>query len=196
MNELHRESLSALFDGKASEMEVRRILSSLDNESMAKWQRYQLIGDALRNKLSESRLNISVVDQVAADIANMPLETSTETTARPWLKPLLGFASAASIAFAAVLLVQQMPGSSPNSGFVASGNVSASQLPMNTANGLNTVSGTVKAEDLQRESALMNLQREQDMLRLQFYMQQHAQQASFNNGRGLMPMAKVPAETK
>lgn len=44
-----KESLSALVDGEASELELRRVLKTgADHELRSVWQRYQLVGDLMR----------------------------------------------------------------------------------------------------------------------------------------------------
>ena len=50
MNERINESLSALMDGEADELEVRRLLNQLeqDDELRATWHRYQLLGAVMR----------------------------------------------------------------------------------------------------------------------------------------------------
>lgn len=198
MHEQYKESLSALFDGEADELEMRRLLSGLDAESTARWQRYQLIGDAARNVLAVSRLDISVVDAVAAQLAVEPVVLAAPAAKKRehWLKPVLGFASAASIAFVAVLGVQSMNRSAMpvTAGFVANGNVSASQLPIAGGSGLNTVSGSVQAPALQREIEAIDAQKQRDAERLRYYMQQHTQHASYNNAQGLLPMARMVEE--
>jgi sigma-E factor negative regulatory protein RseA len=204
MNEQQKETLSALFDGEANEFEMRRMLSELDAESRAQWQRYQWIHDAAKNKLGECNFSISVVDAVAAQIAAEPVNTVRESeikvqtvaAKKDWLKPLLGFATAASIAFVAVLGAQQwgQDSSSASAGFVANGNVSASQLPISGGSGLNTVSGSVSSLSLAREIETIDAQKAREKERLKYYLQLHAQNASFNDGQGLLPMARMSEE--
>lgn len=52
MNDRMKESLSALVDGEADELEIRRILNQAeqDDELRERWGRYQLIGAALRRE--------------------------------------------------------------------------------------------------------------------------------------------------
>lgn len=195
MHEQHKETLSALFDGEADELEMRRLLSGLDAETCAQWRRYQLLRDAAQNKLGDCDLQISIVDKVAAQIALEPdirpsvAQVAVLVKKDSWIKPLLGFATAASVAFITVLGVQQFnqPAGQLDAGFVANGNVSASQLPMSGGLGLNTVSGSVQTSGLQYEIEAIEAQKQHDAERLRYYMQQHAQHASFNNGRGLLP---------
>ncbi len=198
MNEQQQEILSALFDGEANEFETRRLLSEIDAESLEKWQRFQWIRDTAKNKMVDCNFTVSVSDAVAARIANEPDIKMKKTVVSKdhWLKPLLGFATAASVAFVVVLGAQQFDQGavSNDSGFIANGNVSASQLPISGGVGLNTVSGSVSSSALDYEIEAIDKQKALDKDRIKYYLQQHAQQASFNNGRGLLPMARMSEE--
>lgn len=200
MNEQNKEALSALFDGETAEFETRRLLQELDVEGRARWQRYQLIRDGIKGGLAESNFGFSVSGAITEIMAGEPSPQQVSVAgARPWLKPLLGFATAASIGFCSVMLVLQLdsPATGSNAGFVANGNVSASQLAINAgmgSPGLNTVSGSVQTSSLQREIEAIDAQKLRDRERLKFYLQQHAQHASFNSGHGLMPMVRIADE--
>jgi len=69
------ESLSALMDGEASEMELRRILKSsdADKESIDKrWMRYHLASDAMRGEVElPSVMDLS--SSISAAIADEPV---------------------------------------------------------------------------------------------------------------------------
>lgn len=205
MHAQQKETLSALFDGEADELEMRRLLAGLDAETCAQWRRFQFVRDVAKNKLVDCHLGVSIADKVAAQIALEPdmrnvaaaLVKNTTEKKESWLKPLLGFATAASFAFVAVLGMQQMnqPQIEAAAGFIANGNVSASQLPISSNAGFNMVSGSVQGTSLQSEIDAIEAQKKRDQERLKYYMQLHSEQASLNNDRGLIPMAKMaPAE--
>lgn len=203
MSDQHKETLSALFDGEASEFETRRLLTELDDNARLQWQRYQFIRDAAHNAVSEAHFSIDISANVAAQIANetieMPVTNKQQSSKETWFKPIIGFAAAASIAFVTVLGVQnlQLVNQPLSTGFVANGNVSASQLPMASNLGLNQVSGTssvLLARELSQELESIDAQKVRDEERLQYYLQQHAQHASFNNSRGLLPMVRLVKE--
>jgi sigma-E factor negative regulatory protein RseA len=194
MNEKQQETLSALFDGETTEFEARRLLEELSDEDLERWHQYQVISDASQNKLEGSSFSFSVVDAVAAAIADEPVPVADSPPDKPvkhaWFKPVIGFAAAASVAFVAVLGVQDPEMVNP--GFVADGNVSVSQLPINSDPGLSTVSGTTSTVvlSLDEDSQTIDEQKKQDAERLEHYLDQHTQGAAFNNGRGLMPMVR------
>ncbi|NRB37499.1 MAG: hypothetical protein HRU20_03400 [Pseudomonadales bacterium] len=193
MNEQQQETLSALFDGETSEFETRRLLDELSDDDLERWHQYQVISDASQNKLENTTFNFSVVDAVAAAIADEATPVADNASTAPvkqsWFKPLVGFAAAASVAFVAVLGIQDSQMVNP--GFVADGNVSVSQLPINGDLGLSTVSGTTAVISLDGDIRAIDAQKAQDAKRLEHYLQQHTQNAAFNNGRGLMPMARM-----
>lgn len=136
MSQQHKqETLSALFDGELSEFELRRLLKEIDAEDLQQWRRYQLLRDCCAKSQTLPHYQLDVSAQVAAQIAQ---ESSVRKT---WYKPVMGFASAAMFAFVAVLGVQewQQQHDVP-AGFVAEGNVSASQLSISSSPGLSTAS--------------------------------------------------------
>ncbi len=67
--ELLNESLSAVMDGEAGELELRRVLSAVgeDEELRQRWQRYQLASAALRRQLVQPELDLA--SRVSAAIA-------------------------------------------------------------------------------------------------------------------------------
>lgn len=112
------ESLSALMDGEVSELELQRLLkaSSASTQMGQRWSRYQLVASALR------REQVAPVDSgLAAGISAAiereeplsrpgdPVEsTGQQLTRSRWWRPLSRGAVAATVAFAAVLGVQQL----------------------------------------------------------------------------------------
>jgi sigma-E factor negative regulatory protein RseA len=203
MSQHQEELLSALFDGETSEFETRRILQELDSDAKARWQRYQMISDASNKRLDSSFLCIDVSAAVSVAIAaettpalanDSVSATSTSAGIQRWLKPAVGFAAAASIAFVTVLTVQQSP-DAMLSPFVAEGNVSASQLNIKSNVGLSTVSGSATTNVLMpAEQTNLESQRRREQQRLDAYMLKHTQQSTFNNGQGLLPMVRTAAE--
>ena len=113
------ESLSAMLDGEASEMEVRRILKSEEAGLAKRWQRYQLAGAAMRKEADTGFGTIDLSGAISAAIANEP-----ELSAIPVEAPDTGeskgkiaslwsnigrIAVAASVAGAVVIGVQFSP---------------------------------------------------------------------------------------
>lgn len=113
------ESLSALMDGEASELELQRLLKERDvsgGDLSQRWSRYQLAASVMRGeKVAPVDLNLAA--SISAAIADEPplvaaLEpeaaNDSAATRSRWWRPLSRGAVAATVAFAAVLGVQQM----------------------------------------------------------------------------------------
>jgi sigma-E factor negative regulatory protein RseA len=111
MNEQKREQLSAqisaLVDDELTH-ESSSVIDSLlqDNESKEKWARYHLIGDSLRDHLPEHIGDIST--NVSQAIASEPTVLAPgKKKPSNLMKPVMGFAIAASVAAVAIFNVQQ-----------------------------------------------------------------------------------------
>lgn len=79
-HEALNESLSALMDNEANELEFRRVLSVLDDERVrATWSRYQLVRAVMHKELLEPRLDIAtavataLADESISALAPLPV---------------------------------------------------------------------------------------------------------------------------
>lgn len=83
MNDRMKESLSALVDGEADELEIRRVLnqSEHDDNLREQWGRYQLIGSVMRGEPASttdlSRGIMQALDGVPMD--EVPASVSEES---------------------------------------------------------------------------------------------------------------------
>jgi sigma-E factor negative regulatory protein RseA len=207
-----QESLSALIDGEASELEVRRLLKA-DDESFKvlreNWSRYQLVSNSMKKSSHEEQavdyrdLSLSI----SSAIADEPVHSVTEhnkSKASIW-SGVGRFAVAASVAGAVVLGVQFAPTgldnqivdneavTLPSSGVPSS---FSQGLPSNTA--VSTVSNETGGQNRndERTPIIINestkeqlRQSEEQVNRL---MLEHAQNASQNTQQGVLPYARVP----
>lgn len=114
------ESLSALMDGEASELELQRLLKAGSTVG-ERWSRYQLAASALRRERVapvDSGLAASISAAIEREEPLSPPVGDSETAAQlsrsRWWRPLSRGAVAATVAFAAILGVQQL--SQPQSG--------------------------------------------------------------------------------
>ena len=181
MSEKMRESLSALLDDEANELEMERVLSRLkdDTELRQTWVRYNLTS-AVATGHSPARLDLDVSAQVRQAItASGPARAS--------------LAVAASVAAVVVVGGQQLAGIDQEnySGQAVAGSVS----PVGMVNSLGATSvqasyGTQALPVLQPTTgtAYQELARQ----RLQKYMQEHAEHAALDSPNGLVPFARVP----
>jgi sigma-E factor negative regulatory protein RseA len=104
MNELNKEQLSALIDG---EHDNEHVLDNLiHNDDMKQtWSRYHLIGDCLRDNLP-NEITHAISDNVSQALQNEPTVLAPVKKQSNIMKPLAGFAIAASVAMVAVFSIQ------------------------------------------------------------------------------------------
>jgi sigma-E factor negative regulatory protein RseA len=151
-DELLKESLSALMDNQASELELRRILKQLpeDTEIGATWKRYQLASTVL--KRSETAfLHLDLTAAIAEAIANEPAlseSAAVKKSASLWLRWGGKSALAASVAIAMLVGVQQL--SAPTATPLA---VAPSGLNSESPNSVSTESVTALSS-IQNEGVL------------------------------------------
>jgi len=142
MNEQKREQLSAqisaLVDDELTH-EASSIVDSLlvDDEAKKTWERYHLIGDSLRGHLPSYYENTA--DKVSAAIGSeptilAPTKKSDDRKSPDLMKPVMGFAIAASVAAVAIFNVQQAK-QTPETGqpVVAQSNIVTSQPSLVTS---------------------------------------------------------------
>lgn len=109
------EAISALMDGEMDEHEMGRSIRDLHNtpEQRQTWQRYHLIGDALRKNLPThldgsfaSRVSQAIAAEVSPASSVVEFKPQSKIPPKPRVavsKPLAGFALAASVAAVAYL---------------------------------------------------------------------------------------------
>lgn len=193
MTEQLRQSLSAAIDDEADAFELRRVLDELgrDDELRSLWDRYHLIGNAVRGE--PSRWPSSLRERVWAaldDAAELPGQADAAVPEEPVAAAeppaarrsragrYTGLAVAASVAFAVVIGLNGIGGSEP----VSAPPVAAVQAPVPAAGALP-----------ESQAAQVNLAREvspSDVQRAHAYMLHHAQQQALNQA-GVMSFVKL-----
>ena len=127
MNEKRAELVSALLDDELDGSVRQKIISDItgpEREELERFERYCLIGDAIRGE--SSVLAVSIAGRVHESLADEPVVLAPQRrTQRPWLKPVAGIAVAASVAVVAILAA---PGLMTQQG----GNVEPLQLAADT----------------------------------------------------------------
>ena len=192
MSEMMRESLSALMDDEANELEMERVLSRIagDPDLRQAWTRYNMVR-AVTAGQPPARPELDVSARVREAIRG---EVHSAVGLRQrWLRPVASMAVAASVAAIVVLGGQQLAqleGAGRDSQAIAS-----SVSPVGMVNSLGATSvqasyGTQSVPVLQpaTRTAYQELARQ----RLHKYMQSHAEQAALNSPSGLVPFARVP----
>jgi len=207
-----KESLSALMDGQADPLEVRRVLKSVseDDELRDTWRRHQMAAAAMRRELPEQVVDYSVAIRNAIE---QEQSIHARTGVGRLLQPLGRFAVAASVAAIAVIGIQQysQPASEPAP--LASANevqvdLSAPQLRTAAEFGIppmtaRTVSATSNAEQgytapqsVVEVSHVVpdQVTREQVQAYLNDLMLQHTEHAAMNTNQGMLPFARMPTD--
>lgn len=196
MNDKLRESLSALMDNEANEIELARILANSDDDVLRQtWSRYHLIGTVQRG---ESLGPVPVPGDFAAQVsAVISVEGAAKTHSargiQGVLRPLVSFAVAASVAAVVVVGGQQLNSLDADNTDVPTalaGNVSPVGM-VNTL-GATPVNASYGTQPLpSRQQANQQLYRDLAGKQLQRYLPQHAQQAALNSPQGLVPYARA-----
>lgn len=105
-----RESISAMVDNEAQQIELQRVLKATEDEPAVRdqWQRYQLVSGLLKRQTQPLSLDTELADKVRSAVAEETFQISAKP-APTWnfWKPVGGFAIAASATMMMVLGVQQ-----------------------------------------------------------------------------------------
>ena len=200
MSERMRESLSALLDDEANELELQRVLAQLgdDPELRQTWVRYNLVHAVASGQEVLAHRNLDISTQVRAAIAGEPPAASAASPSRfkqHFLRPLTSLAVAASVTATVVIGGQQLAQMEDGSYGDNRGAVASSVSPVGMVNSLGATSvqasfGTRPLPVLQptNHSAYDKLARQ----RMERYLQEHAEHAALNSPNGLVPFARVP----
>lgn len=212
------ESLSALVDGEASPLEVRRLLKagaddSADSELNARWSRYQLAGSVMRREL-EVMAPSGFAGRISEALAD---EAAPAAGHRHWWQRVGQVAVAASVAGAVLIGVQQYPGmeadntiagTSPAESSSAESDIGRSEqvslpagyqapsLPM--ARTASAESGYDPVQRPSREVIFVPVRAESGQIPaeeirayLNQLMQAHSDHAARNSNQGVLPFARV-----
>ncbi len=115
MSTTMKEHLSAVLDGEAGDFEQRRLLDELgkDDDLQTSLACYALIGETMRNEKQTSIADSSFLKGIHDKLDAEPeysqvqiVEEKVSYTKPAWLRPVAGFAMAASVAAVAVIGVQ------------------------------------------------------------------------------------------
>ena len=216
--ETNKEVLSALMDGEAQDLELRRVLKDEGSgELLEVWRRFQLAKTALHepsDSLAFAKLDISAA--VSAEIADDAtafgqVDESQESieTALPanvfslrqnvFVKPLASLAVAASMAAVVVLgfggdgLLQGAPSVSVvPSAQLADGRVylGTDSFRGNSVGGVNVRANAVSVPRYENVEAAPEVDQE-SLERFQRYLLKHSEKAALNNGQGMVNYART-----
>lgn len=186
------ESLSAVMDNEADELELRRVLAADgDVEMRETWSRYQIARAAMHRELIEPRLDIA--SAVSAALAEEPAPVAAKPVRSGW-RSLGRLAVAASVTVAVLAGVRLY-----NQSEVAGPQLAQQQAPQpgiavpQTNQGPAVLAGYTEgsASEAQGNAAQAPAEGWHEQ-RLPAYVRQHAQQAAFGSGaESALPYARA-----
>lgn len=190
-NESLRESLSALMDNEADELEVRRVLKASEGDSSLRsdWARYQAARALMHKEPWQNSIDLSA--GIAAAIANDPVPTPVVEKVSPVWQSVGRLAVAASVTVA-VLVGVNMFQQDHNPG--TPGMVADQAAPVALPNAPESQPGAVLAgysqagevmEDAQKAPSKWQEQRIGD------YLREHAGQSGAQVTPQLLPSARA-----
>lgn len=196
MSNFNAESLSALMDGEAEELEFRRLLTQIESDSgiRARWRSYHAARTALQKELlpyAHIDISAKVRDHIENEAPHAIVDNAPANVQHgraPFnFKPLTGLAVAASVIAVVFFGVQALNNpQSPATGLVAANGHS----PV-----VNKGSAVLLAADIRGQAGMPSAnQKAAERLRkqrMQTFMQLHAQQASVNSSQGMLQLARV-----
>ncbi len=195
MSERLRESLSAVLDGEANELELERVLSQIEENSEFRqtWTRYSAVR-SLNTGGSIADLSLDVSQRVRSALLeehDTPRSESVAMGAKRLLKPLASFAVAASVAATVVIGAQQLAqiGQSGAQQSLIAGTSPVGLINTVGATTIQASYGTQAIPVLQptTKTAYRELARQ----RMHRYMQEHVEQAALNSPQGLIPFSRI-----
>ncbi|UTW45510.1 anti-sigma factor [bacterium SCSIO 12696] len=191
-----KESLSAVMDGSADELELQRVLKATaeNDELRATWERYQLASSAMRNEAPVRTMDLSA--SISAAIADEPAHKSNQGV----FKNLSRVAIAASVTLAIVVGVQQVNQSSDSAvapQVAASNSANVAPLPSEFSNPIDTAPvgyGEIQELVVEPLSELDEDSKKELEQRLNELLKEHTEDAALDGGQGLLPHARLPEE--
>jgi sigma-E factor negative regulatory protein RseA len=201
MNDRMRESLSALMDNEANELELERVLAQVAGDAGLRqtWVRFNLTRHAVHgHSVAYVDLDISARVQSALAVSQTDvrgLGAALAVFKQRMVRPLVSFAVAASVAATVVIGGQQLAQVGVADPYGVDRPVANDASPVGMLNSLGATAvqasyGTQPLPVLQ--PATRAAYQELAQQRLRRYMQEHVEQAALNSPQGLVPFARVP----
>ncbi len=107
MNDEKKEQLSAFMDGELDGRDKNLVDQLLkDPELLGAWSRYHLVSDCLKQCLPDS-IDRDLAGNISKSLQKEPAIVTPVRLSHPLLKPVTGFALAASVTALAILGIQQ-----------------------------------------------------------------------------------------
>lgn len=180
MNERMNESLSAMMDGEADELEIRRLLNQESQQEMFdRWQNFQLIGSLLRE---EPATTLDLSKGVRQALDGEPMDdipaAPQPVQENKWRWLMASGAVAASVTMAVLVSVQWQQGDQ-NGGVQVAQTVATQPATMAVA----------------EAPAVLSTQQQQELkeaqIRLQEYVLKHNDDTSTSANQVMLPHART-----
>jgi sigma-E factor negative regulatory protein RseA len=204
MSDKLRESISALVDGEASEMDLHRVLKASETEDSVRqsWRHYQAISAVIKNE-QPSLLQIDISAGVKLAIADDKKTVGGRIS--EMLKPMM------SVAVAATVTVAILTGTQIYQGANGVGNASLNEVA--TTENFNSSAPVIAGQfnnlaipasvstDVYAKPSQAQLDKRvyADAVaeqRLHSYIYRHVENSSLSTGSGVMPFARVDGLTE
>jgi len=184
-----QESLSAVMDNEADELELRRVLSASDDaELRATWSRYQIARAVMHKELLEPRLDIAAA--VSAALADEALPVAEKAARGPWR--MVGRLAVAASVTVAVLAGVRLYNQDEVAGTQLAQQAAQPALTSPQAQGPAMLAGFRAADEQPSASgAAVETQSGWHEQRLPAYLRQHAQQAAMSGSDSALPYARA-----
>lgn len=192
MDERLKESISALMDDEANELELQRVLSNVDDELATVWNRYHQVRQVVRD-CEPDVMNIDIRASLALELDGSAADTkvpfasgnepsgdkaATGITARRF-SLVKSFGIAASVAVAVLVGVQYQSVEPASGPLIADAQPGASLLETGNQ------TSVIKMPKIHVEFD------ERHARRFNEYLLRHAEHSAFGSSQGIMPLARV-----
>lgn len=181
-----QESLSAVMDNEADELELRRVLAAAgdDAELRGTWSRYQIARAVMHKELLEPRLDIA--SAVSAALADEAVPSTSKGA--PW-RNLGRIAVAASVTLA-VLAGVRFYNQDELAGSQLAQQATVPSLTLPQVQGPAVLAGYSEGAAAQQGAAQLGTSGWHEQ-RLPSYLRQHAQQAAASGSESALPYARA-----
>ncbi|RJG14178.1 RNA polymerase subunit sigma [Pseudomonas cavernicola] len=188
-----QESLSAVMDNEADELELRRVLNASDDaELRSTWSRYQIARAVMHKELLEPRLDIAAA--VSAALADEVVPVVAPAAALPARWRTLGRLAVAASVTLAVLAGVRLYNQDEVAGTQLAQQGVQPTLAMPQMQGSAVLAGYsegVEQAPVSQANAARQAQLSWHEQRLPTYLRQHAQQAAMSGTDSVLPYARA-----
>ena len=192
------EQISALLDNALDDKEINAFMQDLKRdplEDAERMQRYQMIGDVVRDELNEaSFMDVSAavhraIDQEAAIDTQVVKQPAKVFDLSAWTKPLTGMAIAASVAMVTVVAVRTV--NTPSADNPVQVIAETASTPVSTNVAAVTPVNPAIAQHVRAASTDTAQQNQLRNRQLNDYMIDHSGFAGQSTMQGMMPYVRV-----